>query len=171
MIAVALVRFGEVATIALEECARRAAGAVDRAGRSVLALIEQAPAPPYAEKQGPRTDRPRRLAADDAASRASGDLRVSRKSGRETCLCVRARMPLACSGWLPLSGSSREVRQHRRRDRGCFAQARESVAASRSGGTSDMCLRGCSPWLAFPPDAMPGGGALALTQSGFSFWG
>ena len=47
IVAVALVRFGEVATIALEECARRATGArFDRTGRSVLARIEQAPAPP-----------------------------------------------------------------------------------------------------------------------------
>ena len=53
-VAVALVSSGEVATIALEECLRRAAGlgAQNRAVR--LARIEQAPAPPSAEKQGPR---------------------------------------------------------------------------------------------------------------------
>jgi hypothetical protein len=36
--------------------------------------------------------------ASDPHCPARGDLRVSRKSGRETCLCVRACMPLACSG-------------------------------------------------------------------------
>jgi hypothetical protein len=52
IVAVALVSSGEAPTIALEECNRRAAGLgpEDRAVR--LARIEQALAPPSAEKQG-----------------------------------------------------------------------------------------------------------------------
>jgi hypothetical protein len=50
LVAAALVSSGEVATIALQECNRRAAGlgAQNRAVR--LAEAEQAPAPPSAEK-------------------------------------------------------------------------------------------------------------------------
>ena len=51
-VAVALVSSGEVATIALEECNRRAAGLGPQNRAVRLARIEQAPAPPSAEKQG-----------------------------------------------------------------------------------------------------------------------
>ena len=48
-----------------------------------------------------------------------GDLRVSRKSGRETCLCVRAVCRWRLQ-WLPLSGSGHARRELERRPRGCF---------------------------------------------------
>jgi hypothetical protein len=64
--------------------------------------------------------------ADDAASLEIGDLRVSRKSGRETCLCVRARMPLACSGWLPLS-------RYRQRDRPWHGDCSRACSIRRCG--------------------------------------
>ena len=83
-VAVALVRSGAFGTIALEKCDRHAAGLVRRTGRSGLARVEQAPAPPSAEEQG--ADR----VAHDAgwtggrAGLASGDKRVSRDRGRQT---------------------------------------------------------------------------------------
>jgi hypothetical protein len=46
--------------------------------RSALARVQLAPAPPSAEKQDPRTDRSGRLTAGNAASLASGDMRVDR---------------------------------------------------------------------------------------------
>ena len=61
-VAGALVSSGEVATIALEECNRRAAG-LDRQNRAArLARIEQAAAPRSAEEQGSRSEHPRRWA-------------------------------------------------------------------------------------------------------------
>ncbi len=51
-VAVALVGSREVATIALEECDRRAAGLVPQNRTVGLARIEQAPAPPPVEEQG-----------------------------------------------------------------------------------------------------------------------
>jgi hypothetical protein len=55
-VAVALVGSGEVATIALEECDRRAAGLVPQKRAVGLARIEQAPAPRCAEERGSRSD-------------------------------------------------------------------------------------------------------------------
>ena len=56
--------------------------------RSALARIQLAPAPPCAEKQGPRTDRWRRLAASDAASRAIGEMQVRALRRRRTCFDI-----------------------------------------------------------------------------------
>jgi hypothetical protein len=58
-----------------------------------LARIEQALAPPSAEKQGPRTDRPRRSAAGDAASRANGEERVCGEPRAETRFQFRTGIP------------------------------------------------------------------------------
>ena len=55
-VAVALVGSGEVATIALEECNRRADGLGPQNRAVRVASIEQAPTPPSAEKQGLRTN-------------------------------------------------------------------------------------------------------------------
>ena len=58
----------------------------------MLARTELAPALPSAEKQGPRTDRSRRSAADDAASRASDDLREPRAERAATPALPLARV-------------------------------------------------------------------------------
>jgi hypothetical protein len=63
--------------------------------RSALARIQLATAPPCAEEQGPRTDRPRRLAAGSAAARAIGDKRDCGPGLIETCLCASA----GARGW------------------------------------------------------------------------
>jgi hypothetical protein len=55
-VAVALVSYGTVAAIALEECDRGAAGLGPQNRAARLAGIEQAPAPAFAEEQGSRTD-------------------------------------------------------------------------------------------------------------------
>ena len=75
-VAVALVSSGEVAKIALEECNRRAAdlGPQNRAVR--LARIEQAPAPPSAERQGPGPVAHHVDVVSDAAGCASGEQEV-----------------------------------------------------------------------------------------------
>ena len=97
-VAVALVRSCAFGTIALEKCARHAAGLVLRTGRSVLARVEQASAPPSAEKQSPRTDRSRRLAAGDTASRATGEMRDARRLWcRDLRSCWRACAGRACA--------------------------------------------------------------------------
>jgi hypothetical protein len=72
-VAEALVRTGEVATIALEECGRRATGTVGPDRRPVLAGIEQAPAPPSAEEQGSRPAHSPAAELGEAAGLASGE--------------------------------------------------------------------------------------------------
>jgi hypothetical protein len=73
-------------------------------GPSALARIQLAPAPPSAEKQGPRTDRLRRLAADDAASRASGEYQEPWDAQPDTCYEVDAVLssnPAGAAGGVP----------------------------------------------------------------------
>ena len=80
----------------------RTAGAMQQSGargattgyrpkqRSGLAGIEQAPAPPSAEKEGRRTDRSLHSATSDTVSRASGETGVSADFGPETSRRVKA---------------------------------------------------------------------------------
>jgi hypothetical protein len=83
IVAVALVSSGEVATIALEECNRRAAGLGPESRAVRLARIEQAPAPPSAEEQGSRSDHPRRLAGPVAqVANRRGPPAIGRDAGR-----------------------------------------------------------------------------------------
>jgi hypothetical protein len=76
-VVVALVRCGKVATIALGECARQAIGTVRPNRRPVLAAIEQAPAPPSAEKQGSQPGAYGAVAASQPIGLASGEYGVS----------------------------------------------------------------------------------------------
>ena len=84
-VAVALARFGEVATIALEKCARRAPARLDQTEGSVLARIERAPAPPSRGRAGRGSGRSRRR-----GGRRPRRLRKWRNSG----LVPRARRAL-----------------------------------------------------------------------------
>jgi hypothetical protein len=72
-VADALVRSGEVATIALEECNRRAAGLGPQNRVVRLARIEQAAAPPSRKKQGPGPVAHHVDVAGDADGCASGE--------------------------------------------------------------------------------------------------
>jgi hypothetical protein len=105
----------------------RVAAASRPKGRSALARIQLAPAPSCAEKQGPRTDRSRRLAADDAASRASGDERGPCARGQETSSFLNAGARMAAVLAASAGPQSREA--------GCRA-CPATATDGRGGGQS-----------------------------------
>jgi hypothetical protein len=132
------------------ECNRRTAGLGAQSRVVRLARIEQAPAPPCAEKQGPRTDRSERLAADDAASRASGEYGGRWFARREPCLRAGAGI---CRPGVRVAPYVRRQQSGRCR-RGCCSRAcysgvrRKRWRAVARSAPPDCCIAGAyrQPW-------------------------
>ncbi len=91
-VAVALVSSGEVATIALEECNRRAAGPGPQNRAVRLARIEQAPAPPSAEEQGSQERTLTPMGAGGGVGCATGRIGGSAPRSATHLLCHRRRL-------------------------------------------------------------------------------
>ncbi len=136
-VAVALVSSGPVVTIALEECDRRA-GRLGPQSRAVgLARIEQAAAPPSAEKQGLRTD------GHDAERPAARPVAQVARSGSRPA----ARSPPALGRAAVLRADGGEAAeivpiQNRRRGRTALLHlgAGRSSGFGRSGSLSLSCI-------------------------------
>ncbi len=86
---------------ALEKCDRHAGGLVRRTGQSGLARVEQAPAPPSADKQGPGRVAHDAEVASDAAGCATGEQRGALGCGGLGPAFVLARVRR--QGWLTRS--------------------------------------------------------------------
>jgi hypothetical protein len=136
-------------------------------GRSALARIQLAPAPPSAEEQGPRTDRSRRLAAGSTAARAIGELqgrrRVASRVLHSCCRCRGALRPVFVNTTVTREAASRPRRlcgtdvaavpslvrpQGDRRTIAVAATFRPCASSTRSAPNRRRCLpRGRSrPW-------------------------